>query len=437
MRGMRLTVIGAGYVGVVTAACLARMGHRVAVLELSEERVAALSEGRAPFFEPGLDKIVAAEVAAGRLTATTEPVAALHDAQLVLVCVGTPLSDDGQADLGQVEDACRAIAETDGVLPVAVRSTLPLGSTARLAGWLGRRDTSDVVTNPEFLRQGNAVADFESPARVVIGTRDGSPTPAADLVRQLYEPLNAPILVTDYASAEVIKNAANAFLAVRLSFINEVADLCEAYGADIEQVAHGIGLDPRIGTQYLRPGIGFGGSCLPKELANLVRLGRRGGLAMPLLDGVGRANDGRPTRIADRLDALIGPLRGQRVAILGLAFKPGTDDVRYSPAVALAHRMVERGARVVAHDPVVPAEAPLGEPTIERVESTEAAVAGACLVILATEWSEYREAPWAELARIAARPTIFDGRNALDHKLLAAAGWRVISVGREPTADVE
>lgn len=426
---MQVGVIGAGYVGLVTAACLADLGHRVSILETSLDRVQQLQAGEIPFYEPGLAELVEAAQAAANLHVTADPAAALADAEVVLVCVGTPLAPDGEADLSQVEAACAAIRAHAPTCHVVVRSTLPLGSTEQLAAWLDRADGESIATNPEFLRQGSAIIDFRRPARIVIGTVDGTDTPAAAAVQALYATFSAPVIVADYATAEMIKNAANAFLAAKLSFINEIADLSEAFGADIDRVVEGIGLDPRIGPTHLRPGIGFGGSCLPKELANLVRLGQRRGLAMPLLESAGRVNDGRVTQIADRLERLFGPVRGRRVAILGLAFKPNTDDLRYSPALSLAERLVERGARVVAHDPVVGVDRTRQITGLERVTEAAQAVAAADIVVLGTEWDAYRDLPWEELAGVARTPFLFDGRNALDHERLQRAGWRVAAVG--------
>ena len=427
---MHVTIIGAGYVGLVTGACLARMGHRVALVEINPERLGPLLAGKVPFHEPGLQELLSEGLTSGALTATGDVAEALEGADLVMICVGTPLRHDGDADLGQVEAACAEVAQSRPDMPVVVRSTLPLGSTSRLPGWLGRSDSQGIVTNPEFLRQGTAVADFLKPTRVVIGTDDGSANPVSDSLRELYASLDAPVVLTDFNSAEMIKNAANAFLATKLSFINEVADLCEAYGADVDAVVTGIGLDPRIGSTYLRPGIGFGGSCLPKELANMVRLGQRRGLAMPLMEGAARTNDERSSRIADRLEEEVGALRGRQIAVLGLAFKPDTDDIRYSPAVALAGTLIDRGARVLGHDPVVP-ERRTAEaiPDMKRVAAAEDAVQGSDLVILATEWPEYRELNWASLAERAARPVLYDGRNALDRDSVQADGWRLLAVG--------
>jgi len=262
---MRLTVIGAGYVGLVTAACLARLGHEVACLEVAPERLDALRAGRVPFHEPGLAELVSEGLAAGRLRPVGDAAEALPGAEAVLVCVGTPLGEDGSADMSQVRSGCAAIAQHVPDAAILVRSTLPLGAWADVSRWLGRQDADRVALNPEFLRQGTAVSDFLAPTRIVIGTPDGGESAASRVVRRIYDGLASPILVTDFASAEMIKNAANVFLAAKLTFINEIADLCVSYGADVGDVVEGIGLDPRIGGSYLRPGIGFGGSCLPRS----------------------------------------------------------------------------------------------------------------------------------------------------------------------------
>jgi UDPglucose 6-dehydrogenase len=427
---MHVTILGAGYVGLVTGACLARMGQNISLLEIDPKRLRPLRQRRIPFHEPGLQDLVTEGMEKGAMIATGDGEEALRPADIVMICVGTPLRQDGDADLSQIEAACESIARSRPDVPVVVRSTLPLGSTSRLMGWLNRLDANSIVTNPEFLRQGTAVADFLRPTRVVIGTADGTANPVSRAIAELYERLGAPVMLTDFNSAEMIKNAANAFLATKLSFINEVADLCEAYGADVDAVVKGIGLDPRIGGTYLRPGIGFGGSCLPKELANMVRLGQRRGLAMPLMEGAARTNDERSSRIADRLEEEVGPLRGRKIGVLGLSFKPHTDDTRYSPAVALVGTLLDRGASIRAHDPVVPRQRTKELlPSVKRVGEARLAVRGSELVILATEWPEYRALDWSALASQAERAVLYDGRNALDRDLLLASGWRLLAVG--------
>jgi UDPglucose 6-dehydrogenase len=424
-----VAVIGAGYVGAVTAVCLADRGHDVTLVEVAEPRLREYQNGRVPFYEPGLNELFRSGMDGGRLRVRGDMSSALNSSPLVLVCVGTPLSADGEADLAQVEAASRALAAVDPDQVIVMRSTLPIGTTQRLAGWLGRKSLERVATNPEFLAQGTGIRDFLAPTRIVIGTEDGRPSSASALLDELYEGIDAPRIVTDFASAEMIKNVANGFLATKLSFINEVADLCEAYGADIEAVVAGIGLDPRIGSQYLRPGIGFGGSCIPKELANLVRLGRDRGLPMRMLGAAATANDERAGVLVERLGGVLGEFGGRRVALLGLSFKPDTDDTRYSPAISVARELLASGAQVVAHDPAVPAAVSAQVTGLERARSVEEAVAGSDLVILATEWREYRALDWETLGNVARSRVIFDGRNALDVPALRHAGWWVLRIG--------
>jgi UDPglucose 6-dehydrogenase len=420
-------------VGLVTAACLSHLGHRVAAIETDPSRLAPLQQGEVPFSEPGLGELVERELASGRLSVSGDPATALAGKDAVLVCVGTPLAEDGTADLSQVRSACASIRQHAPTAVVVVRSTLPPGVAGSLARWLGRPDRRSVVLNPEFLRQATAVADFLSPSRVVIGTHDGRPNAASRLVEHLYQGTSAPVLVTDHTSAELIKNAANAYLATRLAFINEVADLCEAYGADIDAVRDGLGLDPRIGSGYLRPGIGFGGSCLPKELANVARLGREAGIGLPMLEGAQSDNIRRPHRAVDRVERLIGGLAGRQVAVLGLAFKPHTDDVRDSPSLALVRELVSRGARVRAHDPTVRRTATDGIEGVSRADSEAAALRGADLVIVATDWPCYRVLDWHAMSRVVRRPVVFDTRGALDPAGMTAAGWTLVRVGaRDP-----
>lgn len=427
--GLDVAVLGAGYVGLVTAACLSHLGHHVVAIEADAVRLERLQGGHVPFSEPGLGELVEREMASGRLSVSGDAATALAGRGAALVCVGTPLAHDGSADLSQIRSACASIREHAPSAVVVVRSTLPPGVAGSLARWLERPDRRSVVLNPEFLRQGTAVADFLSPLRVVIGTHDGRPNAASQLVEALYQATSAPVLVTDYTSAELIKNAANAYLATRLAFINEVADLCEAYGADIDDVRRGLGLDPRIGPGYLRPGIGFGGSCLPKELANVARLGREAGVALPMLEGSLADNLRRPGRAVDRIERVMGGLAGRHVAVLGLAFKPDTDDVRDSPSLALVRELVSRGARVCAHDPVVRPTATDGMTGVSRAASESEALRGADLVILATEWPSYGALDWSAMESLVRRPVLFDTRGALDPAGMTSAGWILIRVG--------
>jgi UDPglucose 6-dehydrogenase len=421
--------MGAGYVGVVTGCSLAALGHDVILLEADPARLEALRAGSVPFFEPGLGEMLSNAIAMGTIRATGSEDEALADRDAILVCVGTPLGPGGQADLSQVRSACAAIKRNASRGVLVMRSTLPLGTSDELAEWLGRDTLDDVVTNPEFLRQGTAVADFLHPTRIVVGTRTGAETTGSQRVREMYHGMDAPFILTDFASAEMIKNASNGYLAMKLSFVNEIADLCEAYGADVEAVVAGMGFDPRIGPSYLRPGIGFGGSCLPKELANLLTLGRRRNLPMHMFDAASRSNDERAKRVANRLEAIRGGLSGSQVGVLGLSFKADTDDTRYSPAVALTREIMARGAAVTAHDPQVPSAVSDRISGLTRVAGPEGAVDGSDLVVLATDWPMYRELDWAALAGSARAPVLFDGRNALDRATLERAGWRVIRIG--------
>jgi len=427
---MQASVLGAGYVGLTTAVCLAHLGHSVTVYDASPDRTATLLQGSVPFYEEGLPELLREGLTAGHLCIADSIQAALEGADLVLVCVGTPLDAGGAADLGQVVSACGSIGEFAPGATVVIRSTLPLGETANASAWLRRESLERVVTNPEFLRQGSAVKDFLAPTRIVVGTPDGATSKAAELVLELYAEISAPVLVTDFNSAEMIKNAANAFLATKLSFVNEVADLCEAYRADVKAVVRGIGLDPRIGSTYLNPGIGFGGSCLPKELANMVRLGQQRDVAVPLMAGAAQTNERRAGRTADRIESLSGAVQGQRIALLGLSFKPGTDDLRYSPSLALARELVSRGAHVIAHDPAVPMWATAEIDGLQRAPDVESACDQSDLVILATEWPEYGDINWGGLVHHVQRAVVFDGRNMLNAADLRDHGWKVIEVGR-------
>lgn len=425
---MEIAVFGGGYVGLVTAAGFAAFGHRVRVFDTDAEKLTAIENGSAPFFEVGLDEAIREAHRAGRLVASRTVEGATAGADVAMICTGTPLTSDGESDVSQVAAAATMIAVGGTNVAVIVRSTLPLGASLELGMWLDRASMEGVATNPEFLRQGSALEDFRNPIRIVIGTSDGHPNRAARLLLDLYEQTPGARFVTDFATAEMIKNAANAFLATRLSLVNEIADLCEAYGANISDVTSAVGLDPRVGSSYMTPGIGFGGSCLPKELANLVRLAERKGLTVRALEGSGRSNDVRPVRIADRLERQLGLMRGRRVALLGLAFKAGTDDTRYSPAIALARALVAKGAEVVAHDPCVRTNAALPQ-GVKRVSHVEDAVEGAGLTVIATEWPDYLALDWSVLAGAAKVPALYDGRRLLDASRMADLGWRVISVG--------
>jgi UDPglucose 6-dehydrogenase len=422
----RVVVVGAGYVGLVTGVGLAGLGHHVELVEIRPDRLDALRAGLVPIHEEGLQDALNRELGAGRVTVTDRPG---DGADVVMVCVGTPIGADGRSDLSQLRSA---LVDLDRVLapdmPLVIRSTLPPGATRQVVSWSGL-PTSRVLTNPEFLRQGTALHDFLHPTRIVIGHfADASPS-AIDLVAGLFAGLPAPILMVDVAAAELIKNGANAFLALKLSFTNEVAALAEEYGTDVDAVLNGIALDPRIGSQYMRPGLGFGGSCLPKELRALAVAGAARGLPMHVTNAASDANASQQRRFAERITALVGGLEGRTIALLGLAFKAGTDDVRDSPALGVARALLAGRARVRAYDPRANANAQRELPELEIASSVEDALRDADLVVIATEWPEFRSIDWTSLASRPTPPIVVDGRRLLDAETMRDVGLRYEAVG--------
>lgn len=435
---MRIVIVGAGYVGLVTSACLARLGHDVACVDRDEAKVAALEAGVVPIYEPGLAEIVATEREAGRLRFSTSAAEATNAAQVAFIAVGTPTGEaDGEADLAGVFAVAREIARVARRgLVVVVKSTAPVGASDAVRDVIARmRPSLDfaVVSNPEFLREGSAVRDFMQPDRVVIGAEDAW---AGDLVASLYAPLTAGgarIVRTDRRSAEAIKYASNAFLPMKVAFVNEMADFCEAAGATIGEVARGIGADRRIGEAFLEPGPGFGGSCFPKDLRALAHGARRRGLALRLVEGANAANEARKAEMARRVvDGLGGDVRGMTIAVLGLTFKADTDDVRESPAIAIAGLLRDAGARVRAHDPKGAENARALLPGVSLAPDAYACAAEADALVITTGWREFAALDPARLAEAMRGTTLFDLRNVLDHEAFAAAGFRVHRVGCAP-----
>ncbi|MFL5670336.1 MAG: UDP-glucose dehydrogenase family protein [Chloroflexota bacterium] len=421
-----LTVVGAGYVGLVSAVGLAGLGHDVRLVETGATRLAALRAGRLPIHEAGLQDAFDAAVAAGRLEVAGE---IGDEPAILLICVGTPIDDLGQSDLTQLDSALDAIGGRFGPDDILViRSTLPVGGTRRSIETSGL-PTARVFTNPEFLRQGTAVADFARPSRIVVGRFPDADPEALDAVMSLYDTIDAPRQVVDVEAAEIIKNGANAFLALKLSFTNEIASLCEEAGADVDEVLDGIGADPRIGRTYMQPSYGFGGSCLPKELTTLAVAGRTLGLPMHVTAAASAANLSAQERFADRIASALGGATGRTVGLLGLAFKAGTDDTRDSPAVRLAEWLISEGATVRAYDPAAGPQAAARVPDLVVVEEPSQAVLGSDVVIIATEWPEFRDLPWAAWADSGAPHLIFDGRRLLDPSALRASGYRVVQLG--------
>jgi UDPglucose 6-dehydrogenase len=416
-------VIGVGWVGLVTAACFAELGHQVVARDIVPEKVAALARGEMTIHEPGLDELLAGN--AERLTFTTDMSELLRSARLLFVCVDTPPTRSGDADLSRVRSVVEELG-ADGDHVLIMKSTVPAGTGETI-----RRDLPGLayVSCPEFLKEGSAVADFMQPDRVVIGA-DAGDEAASEAVAALYEPLGGEIVRTDVASAEMIKLASNAFLATKISFVNEIANVCEEVGADVGEVARGMGLDQRIGPSFLRAGIGYGGSCFPKDVSALKMLAGNTGYHFQLLNAVIEVNELQKRRVVQKLVGHLGSLVGRRVALLGLAFKPQTDDMREASSLVLAARLQGEGAEVAAYDPV--ASGPAGEllDGVELRDSALEALEGADAAVLVTEWPQFAELDWAEAARKMARPLLVDGRNFLDPQALVAAGFEYEGIGR-------
>jgi UDPglucose 6-dehydrogenase len=425
-------VVGAGYVGLVTSVGLAELGQRVHLTETSPGRLAALREGRAPIHEPGLQEGLRSALEGGRLTVGDSPPA---DFAMALVCVGTPIDADGKSDLRQIRAALADLGPRMAPgTPLVIRSTIPPGSSRLIPEWSGV-PASHVFTNPEFLRQGTAVADFLHPSRIVIGRFPVADAGALDRVSALFDGIDAPRLVVDVAAAELIKNGANAMLALKLSFTNEIASLCEEYGADVDDVLAGIALDPRIGSQYMRPSFGFGGSCLPKELQALAAAGAARGLSMDVTIAASTANAAQQARFADRIVQRLGGIGGRTIGVLGLAFKADTDDVRDSPGLLLAARLLDAGAVVRAYDPQASANALRELPLLQVVETPSEALRGADAGVIATEWPAFKGLDWAALRGVMRQPLVFDGRRLLDGDFLRSLGYRYEAVGSPASAD--
>ena len=416
-------VIGVGWVGLVTAVCFAELGHEVVARDIVPEKVESLARGETTIHEPGLEEMLRRN--AERITFTTEMSELLDRARLLFVCVDTPPTYSGDADLSRVRTVVQELPE-DSEHVLIMKSTVPAGT-----GHSIRRDRAGLpyVSCPEFLKEGTAVKDFMNPDRVVVGA-DAGDEGAAAAVAALYEPLGGEILHTDVASAEMIKLASNAFLATKISFINEIANVCEEVGADVGEVAAGMGLDARIGSSFLRAGIGYGGSCFPKDVSALKMLAGNTGYHFQLLTAVIEVNELQKRRVVSKLQKHLGSLIGKRIALLGLAFKPDTDDMREASSLVLAARLQGEGAEVVAYDPVAAGRAGEMLDSVEMAASALAALDGADAAVLVTEWGEFATLDWNDVAARMARPLIVDGRNFLDPKALAEAGFEYEGIGK-------
>jgi UDPglucose 6-dehydrogenase len=418
-------VIGVGWVGMVTATCFAELGHPVVARDIVPDKIEALSRGETTIHEPGLDELLRKN--ADRLAFTTEMREVLDAARMLFVCVDTPPTQSGDADLSRVMSVVEELeAEGDHVL--IMKSTVPAGTGNAI-----RRDlpTLAYVSCPEFLKEGSAIADFLNPDRVVVGA-DAGDEEAGELVADLYGPLGGELVRTDVTSAEMIKLASNAFLAAKISFINEIANVCEEVGADVGDVAHGVGLDDRIGPKFLQAGLGWGGSCFTKDVSALKQLAANSGYHFQLLSAVIEVNELQKRRVIKKLGRHLGSLAGKRIALLGLSFKPNTDDMRGASSLVLAARLEGEGAIVTAYDPVAMDRAGADMPAVSMSGSALDALEGADAAVLVTEWPEFAELDWQEAARRMARPLIVDGRNFLDPAALGAAGFEYEGIGMAP-----
>jgi UDPglucose 6-dehydrogenase len=429
----KIAVIGTGYVGLVTGTCFAELGNRVACIDTDAAKIEQLEKGKIPFFEPGLHELVLRNRHSGRLTFHRSAAEGLAGSEVDFIAVGTPMGSDGRADLSFVRAAARDIAvHLDSDKIIVNKSTVPVETGDLVAAIVREHNASEfkvtVVSNPEFLREGSAISDFMQPDRIVLGSSDDS---SAALMRELYEPLGAPILHTDVRTAEMIKYTANAFLATKISFINLIANICDEVGADIKDVVAGAGGDRRIGTAFFQAGLGFGGSCFPKDVMALARIAEASSVDPLILAQVLEINEKQVTRVVARLRERLGTLEGKRIGVFGLAFKANTDDIRESPAVRLVAQLLEAGAQMRVHDPVAreTARATLGD-GVTYVKSSYEAVDDADAIVVATDWNEYKQIDFAIVKKLMRGRIVYDARNIYDPERVTAMGLEYIGVGR-------
>ena len=436
---MKIAIVGTGYVGLVSGACFAELGLDITCVDTNTEKIDALNRGVIPIYEPGLEELVRRNAQAGRLHFTTDLTTCLDDVEVVFSAVGTPPDEDGSADLRYVLEVARTFGRHIRKYTLLVtKSTVPVGTSQRVREEIAEEIAArgcdipfDVASNPEFLKEGNAIKDFMSPDRVVVGVDSER---ARDLMARLYRPFlinNFRVLFMDIPSAEMTKYAANAMLATRISFMNDIANLCDRVGADVDMVRKGIGADARIGTKFLYPGCGYGGSCFPKDVKALAHTGREHGYPMQVIEAVERVNEQQKSVVFEKLAALTGELRGKRIALWGLAFKPETDDMREAPALIIIDKLLAAGASVSVYDPVAMDECRrrIGD-RVHYASSIYDAAEGADAVALVTEWKAFRMPDWAQLRRIMRGDVIVDGRNIYDKREVAAAGFRYRAIGK-------
>lgn len=428
----QLCVVGVGYVGLVTAACFADLGSRVIALDIDKNKIDGLMRGVMPIYEPELEELVEHNVQAGRLSFTTSYVEGLKETDYVFIAVGTPSGENGEADLRYVESAAQSIAKhMQTPLIIVNKSTVPVGTGDYVAEIVQRHQSNpipfSVVSCPEFLREGSAIGDFMNPHRIVLGSLDHD---AAEKVAQLHLPLRAPIMITDLRTAEMIKYASNAFLSTKISFINEIANICEALGADVKEVAVGMGYDNRIGLHFLEAGLGYGGSCFPKDVLALAHMAKEKGRHPQLLQAVIEINTDRRSMAVNKLKEMVGDFKAKTIGVLGLAFKPNTDDMRDAPSLNIANELLKAGAKVKAYDPVAMGVAASLLPDATMCPDAYSAATGCDALIVMTEWNEFKALDLERIRDLMRSPKIFDGRNIYDPEKVRALGFQYNGVGR-------
>ncbi|MCL5035768.1 MAG: UDP-glucose/GDP-mannose dehydrogenase family protein [Chloroflexi bacterium] len=431
---MKISIVGTGYVGLVTGVCFAHLGHTVLCVDKDKAKIKMLKKGVCPIYEPGLEEMLVENSAEGRLGFSGDLKSAVEHGDIIFIAVDTPARKNGEADLSSVEDVASEIApHLNSYRLIVEKSTVPVRTSKELERLLDDLAPEgaefDVASNPEFLREGSAIKDFLQPDRVVLGVNTQR---AASLLVQLYEPLNAPLLITDINSAELIKHCANAYLAMKISFINAVAQICEKSGADVTRVARGIGLDKRIGMEFLSAGVGFGGSCFPKDLSAFIRLSEQMGYDFKLLKEVEYINREQKSLVSAKLKEALGTLKGRKVAVWGLAFKPDTDDLRNAPSLDIIESLLKEGAGVSAYDPVAGRNAQkfLEDKKVKIAKTALEAAGGADALVLVTEWDEFRHFNLPELKAAMKNPVFLDGRNLFDPKRMRNLGFKYIGIGR-------
>lgn len=428
---MNIAIIGAGYVGLTSSAVYAKLGHTVFAVRKDADKVEMLKRGEVPFFEPGLGELVKEQVESGRLIPTTSYAQAVPNAEVIFICVGTPPLPSGEADLSQVFAAAKEIAENmgDGYKVIVDKSTVPVGTAEKVRKVIQEQGVNDfdVASCPEFLREGSALKDTLEPDRVVVGVDSDR---ARDLLLKVHEKLPGERVITDIRTAEMIKYASNAFLATKISFINEIANLCDQVGADVEGVAHGMGLDPRIGPQFLKAGTGYSGSCFPKDTRALHNIAFSHDYDFKLLKAVIEVNQSQRRKFLSKVRNSLGGVEGKKIGVLGLAFKDNTDDIRESAALDIISWLIKEGAQVKAFDYQAEKNAKVIIPDLVTCPNPEEVAHEADALLILTEWSEFRNLPWGEMKTKMRQPLVFDGRNLLDSKMMRELGFKYISVGR-------